>query len=236
MNVVLITAGGVGKRMGVSIPKQFVEVNGKPIIIHTLEIFDNIKEVDKIVISCVDGWIDELKQMIRDYAIGKILCIVNGGQTGQDSIYNGLCAIDKLVSGNPLILIHDAVRPLILPETIIDNIRKAEYEGCAVTCVHLTETIITCSNNEYSSVDRSSSLIARAPQTFRLNELMEIHERARNDNIHSFVDTCTMMLYYGRKISVVYGSPDNIKITSPSDIFAFKSILLKRESEYYLNQ
>lgn len=236
MNIALITAGGIGKRMGASIPKQFVEVNGKPIIIHTLDIFEDISDIDAIVISCVKEWIPTLNKMVEKYGIKKVKSIVEGGETGQDSIYNGLIEIEKLGPGTSYVLIHDGVRPLVKQETVIENIIQAKEKGNAVTCVPLTETVICNDNENYAAIDRNNSLIARAPQTFILKDLIEVHNEARKDMRHDFVDTCTLMLYYGKKISVVYGSSENIKITTPSDIFAFKSFLQKRESEYFLNQ
>lgn len=236
MNILLLTAGGLGKRMGMSVPKQFVEVNGKPIIVHTLEVFEKLPFIDGIVISCVEDWMPRLQKYIDNFGITKVIRIVSGGDTGQDSIYNGVSEIRKMFPPDTLVLVHDGVRPLILPETIEKNIQEAINHGSAVTCVPLTETVITHDGDSINPINRSKSLIARAPQTFRLGDIIEVHEKARNEGKHDFIDTCTMMLYYGRKINVVMGSPENIKITTPSDIFAFKAFLQKRENEYFLKQ
>ena len=220
----------------VSRPKQFLELNGKPVIIYTLELFDNHPLIDGIVCVCIEPWIPFLKKQLKKFEINKVEAIVPGGETGQDSIYNGLIEIEKLGPGTSYVLIHDGVRPLVKKETVIENIIQAKEKGNAVTCVPLTETVICNDNVNYTAIDRNNSLIARAPQTFILKDLIEVHNEARKDMRHDFVDTCTLMLYYGKKISVVYGSSENIKITTPSDIFAFKSFLQKRESEYFLNQ
>lgn len=235
-NIVLLTAGGQGNRMGMSVPKQFVEVNGKPIIIHTLEVFEKLPEIHGIVISCIEDWISHLQKYIKKYGISKVVNVIAGGDTGQDSIYNGLVDIKRMYDDDTFVLIHDSVRPLVQPDTIKKNIQKAHESDSAVTCVPLTETVITDNNGVFCSVNRDESLMARAPQTFKLGQLIEVHEMARKEGLHSFIDTCTMMLHYGRKISIILGSPENIKITTPSDIFAFKSFLQKRESEYFLNQ
>ena len=235
-NIVLLTAGGRGKRMGRSVPKQFVEVNGKPIIIHTLEVFEKLPEINGIVISCIEEWVSELQKYIKKYGISKVVSVIAGGNTGQDSIYNGLVEIRRKYDDDTFVLIHDSVRPLVLPDTIEKNIQKAHESDSSVTCVPLTETVITGNNGKFCSVNRDESLMARAPQTFKLGQLIEVHEMARKEGLHNFVDTCTMMLHYRRKVSIIIGSPENIKITTPSDIFAFKSFLQKRESEYFLNQ
>ena len=124
-NIVLLTAGGRGKRMGMSVPKQFVEVNGKPIIIHTLEVFEKLPEINGIVISCIEEWVSELQKYIKKYGISKVVSVIAGGNTGQDSIYNDLVEIRRKYDDDTFVLIHDSVRPLVLPDTIEKNIQKA---------------------------------------------------------------------------------------------------------------
>lgn len=134
-NIAVIFAGGIGKRMNAqSRPKQFLELNGKPVIIYTLEIFDNHPLIDGIIVSCVDGWIPFLERTIRHFGITKVKGIVTGGTTGQASIYNGLCEAERLAGGDisdTLVLIHDGVRPLINEQTITDNIEKATATATA---------------------------------------------------------------------------------------------------------
>lgn len=134
-NIAVIFAGGIGKRMNAqSRPKQFLELNGKPVIIYTLEIFDNHPLIDGIIVSCVDGWIPFLERTIRHFGITKVKGIVTGGNTGQASIYNGLCEAERLAGGDisdTLVLIHDGVRPLINEQTITDNIEKGTATATA---------------------------------------------------------------------------------------------------------
>ena len=144
MNIAVIFAGGSGLRMHTkSRPKQFLELNGKPIIIYTLELFDNHPEIDGIVVACIESWIPFLEKMIRKFEISKVVKIVPGGNSGQDSIYHGLCAAEEFAGGKDAnVLIHDGVRPLITEETITDNIRKVEECGSCITCIPATETFI----------------------------------------------------------------------------------------------
>ena len=144
MNIAVIFAGGSGSRMHTkSRPKQFLEYNGKPIIIYTLELFDNHPQIDSIVVSCIESWIPFLEKMLKKFEITKVQRIVPGGETGQDSIYNGLSAAHDLSEGdNDVVLIHDGVRPLITEQTITDNIKKVCEEGSCITCIPATETFI----------------------------------------------------------------------------------------------
>ena len=145
MNIALIFAGGFGNRMCTkSRPKQFLEYNGKPIIIYTLELFDNHPDIDGIVVVCLENWIPFLQKMLKKFEIDKVVKIVKGGSTGQESIYNGLIATEE-ISGNQndtIVLIHDGVRPLITEETITDNIRTVREKGNCITSVPATESFI----------------------------------------------------------------------------------------------
>src|SRR3712207_2896646 len=144
MNIAVIFAGGSGLRMHTkSRPKQFLDLNGKPIIIYTLELFDNHPDIDAIVVACIESWIPLLEKQLRKFEINKVLKIVPGGSTGQESIYNGLCAAESVADGQEAnVLIHDGVRPLITEETITDNIRKVEEQGSCITCIPATETFV----------------------------------------------------------------------------------------------
>ncbi len=147
MNLAVIFAGGVGKRMNNnSRPKQFLELNGKPVIIYTLELFDSHPQIDGIIVACVDGWTPFLERSISQFGLTKIKSIVPGGASGQESIYNGLCAAERYAAENgaddTIVLIHDGVRPLINQQTITDNIVMARESGSCITCVPATETFV----------------------------------------------------------------------------------------------
>lgn len=154
MVTVLIFAGGTGRRMNVrSKPKQFLELHGKPIIIYTLEHFEYHNEVDKIVVVCLADWIAELKGLLRRYGITKVVAIVPGGETGHDSIYYGLAAMQKFSGDDDIVLIHDGVRPLITEELITENINSVRKYGNAITGERARESVVRCINGK---TDRKS--------------------------------------------------------------------------------
>lgn len=242
MNIAVIFAGGSGLRMHTkSRPKQFLELNGKPIIIYTLELFDNHPRVDAIVVSCIEPWIPFLEKQLRKFEINKVVAVVPGGATGQDSIYNGLCAAERWVRERPAgindtssvnVLIHDGVRPLITGETITDNINKVEACGSCITCVPATETFIVKQEDGLLEIpSRAASLIARAPQTFRLDDILTAHRQALKEGRHDFIDSCTMMSHYGHKLGTIIGPMENIKITTPTDFFVLRAMVKVHEDQ-----
>ena len=236
MNIGLIFAGGVGYRMHTkSRPKQFLELNGKPVIIYTLEIFDNHPLIDQIVVVCVEPWIPFLKKMLKKFEINKVTTIVSGGNTGQDSIYNGLCAAEKLAGktkNENIVLIHDGVRPLITEDTITANIAKVQQVGSCITCIPATETfVVKQSDGSLDIPERSDSLIARAPQSFILSEILSAHRKALEEGRHDFIDSCTMMSHYGYKLGLIEGPMENIKITTPTDFFIFRAMVEVHENQ-----
>ena len=196
MNIAVIFAGGSGKRMHTkSRPKQFLEYQGKPIIIYTLELFDNHPMMDGIIVACVEEWIPFLEKMLKKFEINKVKKIVSGGETGQDSIFNGLVAAEGIADGkNDIVLIHDGVRPLITDQTITDNIEMVRNEGSCITCIPATETfIVSQPDGSLEIPTRADSLIARAPQSFYLKDIMTAHRQARAEGRHDFIDSCSMM-------------------------------------------
>ena len=227
MNIAVIFAGGAGKRMNTkSRPKQFLELNGKPIIIYTLELFDNHPNIDAIVIACIEDWIPFLKKMINKFEIGKVKRIVSGGSTGQESIYKGLCVAEELSSENEtIVLIHDGVRPLITEDTITDNIKKVKECGSCITCIYATETfVVKNDDNTLMIPERKNSLIARAPLSFLLKDIINAHRKALKEGRNDFIVSCTMMSYYGYKLGLIEGPMENIKITTPTDYFIFRAM------------
>lgn len=233
-NIAAIFAGGSGVRMNTkSRPKQFLELNGKPIIIYTLELFDNHPDVDAIVVACIESWIPFLKKMLRKFEINKVVDIVAGGQTGQDSIYNALCAAERYAGDDDAtVMIHDGVRPLITEQTITSNLRTVEAHGSCITCVPATETfIVTKPDGSLDIPSRANSLIARAPQSFKLKDIIAAHRQAIADNRHDFIDSCTMMSHYNHHLATVMGPMENIKITTPTDYFLFRAMVKVHEDQ-----
>ena len=234
MNLALIFAGGVGKRMGNSgIPKQFLRLYGKEIIIYTLEIFENNENIDGVVISCLEEKIELLKKLIVKYEFKKVKSIVSGGKTGQESIYNGLKELEKYYSKNDIVLIHDGVRPLINNETVNNNIELVKQKGNAITTAPAIETIIKLEEEKDVIKDifnRSECYMARAPQSFFLGDILEKHRKAIKDKKNDFIDSASLMSYYGESLNILNGPVENIKITTPSDFYIFKAILDMKEN------
>lgn len=239
MNIAAIFAGGSGIRMNTkSRPKQFLELHGKPIIIYTLELFDNHQDIDAITVACIQSWIPFLEKQIRKFEINKVVKIVPGGATGQESIYNALCAAEQhaLSSQGTLdgvnVLIHDGVRPLITEQTITDNINKVMECGSCITCVPATETLVVRQQDDSLQIpSRKDSLIARAPQSFRLTDIISAHRKAIDEGRNDFIDSCTMMSHYGYTMGIVNGPVENIKITTPTDFFVFRAMVQVHENQ-----
>ena len=234
MNIALIFAGGTGSRINSRTrPKQFLELNGKPIIIHTLEYFEEAESIDAICVVCLEGWIAYFNDLVKKFNLRKIRWVVPGGETGQDSIFKGLSAVyeDETVPRDTIMLIHDGVRPLISVSTVEDVVACARENGNAITVTSAYETIITVDENENVSdvVDRKRAKLARAPQAFHLNDIYFAHIRAREENFDA-IDSATLMRHYGHKLFTVEGPVENIKITSPSDFYIFRAIYEAREN------
>lgn len=235
MNIAVIFAGGIGSRMKSSkgTPKQFLEVHGKPILIYTLEKFENNENIDAIVIACVKEWIDYCEKIIKKFDIRKVKAIVPGGSSGQESIYNGLNAAKSISQGTQdICLIHDGVRPLIDNELINANINSVKKYGSAITCIESKETITLVDDNSQikETTDRGHTRVARAPQSFYLNDILEIHNKAIRDGKTNVIDSCTLMKMYNKDLYTVVGKSDNIKITTPDDYYIFKAILEAKEN------
>mgnify|MGYP003375593957 FL=1 len=236
-NIAVIFAGGSGVRMNTrSKPKQFLELRGKPIIIYTLELFDNHPLIDGIVVVCLESWIPFLKKMLKKFEINKVVKIVSGGDSGQDSIYRGLCAVEDYCKDkgeeNAVVLIHDGVRPLIVDETITRNIEKVHEKGSAITVVPAIETfVIQKEEGQMVIPDRSSCLLARAPQSFYFKDILSIHRKNKENGNITIIDSCSMMSYFGYKMATIEGPMENIKITTPTDYFIFRAMVEVHENQ-----
>lgn len=235
-NIAIIFAGGIGKRMSVnenSLPKQFLKINNKPIIIHTLELFQNHSEIDKIYISIHSDYYDFLTDLVKYYYIDKVKGIVTGGKTGQDSIYKALKLAAAENDKDSLVLIHDGVRPNITKETISKNISMAKEKGNAVTCTPCFETILISENhiNPLYVPYRKDTFAAQAPQTFHLGEVLDLHEimRKQNPEYDDIVDTCTLYKSFDKQIYMVEGNLGNIKITTIEDLYLLRALIRFKE-------
>lgn len=234
-NVAIIFAGGSGARMGSGLPKQFLEVNGKPIIIHTLDIFEEHPLIDEIYVACKEEYIDKLKKMTNRFWISKIKEIVPGGATGQDSIFNALNAARKNNGDDAIVLIHDGVRPCITSELIDDVIACVKKNKSAITCTAMYETPVVSRGGEFveETPSRDDFFTAQAPQSFYLGDILEAHEKTRsvNPNYKGIVDSCTLMRSIGKEVAIVKGNRGNIKVTTPEDLYIFRAMIQYRETQ-----
>lgn len=238
MNIGVIFAGGVGSRMhSKETPKQFLKVHDKPIIIHTLEHFEKCEDIDAVVIACLPDKIEYLNGLLYKYRIEKVKKVVSGGATGQGSIYNALCAAEEIADGNRAIaLIHDGVRPLINARLLSDNIHCVKEYGSAITAGIVKETVVIIDENgEIEQVpSRALSRLAKAPQSFYLDEILSAHRTAIKEGKTDFIDSCSMMQYYGKKLHMIDGPYENMKITTPDDYYTMRAILdAKEDSQIY---
>lgn len=226
MITALIFAGGTGKRMNSrSKPKQFLEMHGKPIIIYTLEHFEYHNAIDQIVVVCLQDWIEELKGMLKRYGITKVVKIVPGGETGHDSIYNGLIAMKDIASEKDIVLIHDGVRPLIDEELISRNIETVYKYGNAITAEATRESVVRSADGHKVSdmPPRDQMYIAKAPQTFYYGEILGIYEKAKTDGRKS-IDSSHLCRIYGVPLYMVPSTKNNLKITEPADYYVYKAL------------
>ena len=233
-NYVVIFAGGTGQRMNsVSVPKQFLVVHGKPIIVHTIEKFQNCEKVDGIVVVSLESYKDYIYELKNKYGLTKIVDVVSGGESGQLSIYNGLVALEKISkSDNDIVLIHDGVRPIIDNDTIIRNIDCVEKNGSAITVAKSAETVLIANDiNIENVVDRSKCYLGRAPQGFIYKEIMANHKKALKEGITNFIDSAMLMKHYNKELFMIDGPANNIKITTSMDFFMFKAYLDALEND-----
>jgi 2-C-methyl-D-erythritol 4-phosphate cytidylyltransferase len=227
MNVAVIFAGGSGQRMrSNAVPKQFLEFNGKPLLVHTLEHFERHREIDAIAIACIAGWVDELKDMLERFEIRKVRWIVEGGETGQMSIYNALAAVEPDADPDTIVLVHDGVRPIIDADLISRNIATVKEFGSAVTVFPSFETpIISESGDTVDEIlERSKVYIAQAPQSFRLGDLLACHRSAQSEGRTDHIDSCSIYRCTHKGVHMVEGSRANMKVTTPEDYYVFRAL------------
>lgn len=227
-NIVLIIAGGVGARMGQDIPKQFINVYDKPVIVYTLEAFQKHPSIDAIEVVCLDGWHDVLWAYAKQFGIAKLENIVSGGKNGQDSIQNGLYDIASRHNGSDdIVLVHDAIRPMVSNDIISDNIRVCRQYGNAITVVPCTAAMLKTfdSLSTEEQVPRDNLKITQTPQAFFLQDIIAAHKEALEKGITNSVASCTMYIELGRKLYMSAGSEKNLKLTTAEDIEIFKALL-----------
>lgn len=229
-NIALILAGGIGARTKMHIPKQFIVVCGKPIIVHTLERFNRNHQVDSIVVVVLDGWQSVMERYIEEFKLDKVRHLVIGGATGQESIRKGLDLMSKHFDKNDIVLIHDGVRPLVTDEIINANIAGVLLNGNAITIVPATEALLYSEDGMTANkvLDRNTTLRTQTPQSLRLGKLQWLHDEAEKKNIHFSIATCTLLIEMGETVFCASGDTSNFKITTGSDIYLFEAHLVSK--------
>ncbi len=230
MNIALLIAGGAGNRMGQDIPKQFMHVDGAPIIIHTMLCFQRHPDIDAISVVCLKGWETVLQSYANQFNVTKLKWIFPGGNTGMESIHNGIYGLrDSGYSDDDLVLIHDSVRPLLSQEIISSNIAICKAYGYAITGIQCREAILESDDGftTTTSIPRDRLIRTQTPQTFRLGNIIAAHEEAKEKGITNSVASCTLIAELGteRVMHIVPGSEKNIKITTVEDLEMIKALM-----------
>lgn len=228
-NIALIIAGGSGKRMGQEIPKQFLTVNDKPIIIYTLENFENNELIDEIIVVCIDGWHDVLSAFCKQFNISKVKQIISGGETVQESIFNGVKLAKSLYPVDSCLIIHDSIRPLVDESVLNDVIEVCHKFGNAVTSMPYNEQIFLVDDELTTSkyIPRETIRRVSTPQAYMLGKLYDCYVRAFNEKVGVFGSsyTNTMMVELGETLHLAKGSDKNIKLTTKDDFYIFKAYI-----------
>lgn len=232
--VAILTAGGIGTRTHQDIPKQFLNVDNKPILVYTLEAFQQHPSIDEICVAILEGWEQILWAYARQFNITKLKHVVKGGTTGQESIFQGLQAVyNQYADQNDIVIIHDGNRPLVSQDIITDCLVKQKKYGSAVAAIPCTEVVFLSDNkiDSNKTIPRENLLRTQTPHAYIMRELWEAHMWAKDNNISNMAASCSLMEAYGKTTFFSKGSEKNIKITTAEDIEIFKALLsVKKES------
>ena len=234
-NYVVLLAGGVGKRMGADVPKQFLEVKNKPIIVYSIENFQRNPQIEKIVVVCVREWIDYVHELVEKYGLTKVAWVIEGGNTGHDSIRNGVFFLKDKIQEDDFIIVHDAVRP-VLPQKAIDEvIRVAHEKGNASSSIACHPPIVYTEDFEsgITDIDREHVMLTASPQAFRFSLALKCYERAEQENKHDFTFTSSLLIHCGERVYFARGTTNNIKITTKEDLALFGALLQVPEELLY---
>ena len=232
--IALIIAGGSGTRMNQDIPKQFLTVNERPVIIYTLEAFQKHAQIDSIAVVCINGWEQVLSAYAKQFNITKLEHIIPGGECGQESIRNGVFELEKHFSKDDIVLIHDAIRPMVSDEIISDCIVKTQQYGNAISVIPCAEAMLETENGTVSTgcYDRNKLKRTQTPQGFTLGKITDLHREALDKGILNSVASCTLMIELGYQVNFSIGSEKNIKLTTVEDIDIFKALLLAKRADW----
>lgn len=235
MTVALLTAAGSGTRMGQDIPKQFMHVENKPVIIHTLEAFQNHPSIDAIVVVTIPTWTDVLKAYAAQFNITKLRWVVPGGDSGQESIYNGLAALKEELTDEDVVMIHDGNRCMVSSEIISDSLVTFKKYGSAVAAIPCVEAVFRSNDNGVTSdisIPREQLFRTQTPHTYTLGKLLWAHEQAKEKGITETAASCTLMQALGETVYFSKGSEMNLKLTTVDDLMIFQALLHTKKDNW----
>lgn len=235
MNIALLTAAGTGTRMHQDIPKQFIHVDNKPIIIHTMEAFQNHPSIDAILVVTLESWTEVLKAYANQFNISKLRWVVPGGETGQDSIRNGLNKLrEEFPNEDVVVMVHDGNRAMVSSEIISDSLATFAKRGSAVAVIPCTEVVFESDDgvSSHVSTEREKLFRTQTPHTYKLSDLLWAHEEAEKKGIKGTAASCMLMKELGKETYFSKGSEENIKITTLDDLRIFKALLHTRQDDW----
>ena len=236
MNIAMLIAGGKGVRTNQDIPKQFLNINDRPVIVYTLMAFQQHPDIDAIIVVCIDGWQQVLWAYAKQFNITKLKWIVTGGDNGQASIRKGVMELANHCSDDDMVLIHDAIRPNISQEIISGCIATCRLKGSAITVIPCAEAMLLRKDNDDSTsgkvVSRDSLARTQTPQALSLGKLKWAHEEAQKRGITNSTATCTLLIELGEEVHFCSGSEKNVKITTTDDLEIFKALLTTEKAEW----
>lgn len=226
MNVALILAGGTDARFQMNIPKQFVNVNNRPIIVYTLEKFQKHPDIDEIVVCCLDGWLELVRVYGKQFNISKLTEIIPGGKDAQESTYKGLVAIKERMEHGDIVVVHDAIRPAVSEELITQSIRTCRKKGMGIAATTIMDNIVHSENGKegYRSIRRDEIMKVQTPQAFEFEYIWGIHNRAIAEKRLGAWDNSSLLTGLGEKVYFSEGSDLNLKINTTEDVEMFKAL------------
>lgn len=232
MKYVICTLAGKGTRLAQEVPKQFLTIYDKPLFIYTLEKFEQHEEIDAIAVSCLEGWEDYIRTYCKQFNITKLKWVIEGGQTGMESIQNVVFNMKEICRDQDIIIVQDGIRVNTSKKIISDCIELTKNEGNACAYIPIAEAPFLRKDGDLELLDRSKLLRTQTPHGIRYGELVEIHKIAIEKEIYNSVATCTLLHTLGREVYFYSGSETNLKITSDGDIKIFKALLKYKKSAW----
>ncbi len=232
--IALITASGIGSRMGQDIPKQFLSVFDKPVVVYTMECFEKHPEIDAIVVVCLKGWENVLEAYAKQFNITKLVSIINGGETGFESIVKGTKEIKRLFDDEDIIIVHDGIRPNVSSDIISNNIAVCEKYGNGIVAIPCREAMIYTENHTSGDkeINRDNLVRTQTPHSFHVGELYKMQQEGIKRGLVNPVAMVSLLTFLGGTAYFSPGSEKNIKLTTPDDIEIFKALLKEKKADW----